>query len=306
MTTDLAPIRAALSANMNELARRVLGKPNRHMSNRRELRFGRKGSLAVVIAGPKSGSWYDHETGKNGGALDLIMTARECDFRDALDFAQGFLGAALPDVVPEPPEIVLLPTDREDEAKRIARAMSYWNRSKDPRGTIVETYLASRCIALPEGVAGEVIRFCAGPRMMVALLRDIHTNEPCGIHRTFLTPEGAKIEKKMLGRAKGAAIKLSPDENVSHGLHVGEGIESTLSFMVAGYAPAWALGSAGAIESFPVLAGIESLTIFTENDEAGDCAANVCADRWLEADREVTLATPQHGDGNDILKEVAA
>jgi hypothetical protein len=291
---------------MNDLARYLCGEPNRRMSNRRELRFGRKGSLAVVIAGPKAGSWCDHETNEGGGPLDLIMVARECSFRDALDAARDFLGAALPDAAQEPPEIVLRPADREDEAERIARAMSYWKRSHDPRGTVVETYLASRCIALPDGVAGDTIRFCPGPRSMVALLRDIRTNEPCGIHQTFLNADGTKIEKKMLGRAKGAAIKLSPDETVTHGLHVGEGIESTLSFMMAGYAPAWALGSAGSIAAFPVLPGIEALIIFTENDKAGDRAADVCADRWLEADREVTFATPQHGDGNDILKEVAA
>jgi hypothetical protein len=88
MTTDLAPIRAALSAGMNDFARYLYGEPNRHMSNRRELRFGRKGSLAVVIAGPKAGSWYDHETNGNGGPFDLIMAARECSFRDALDIAR--------------------------------------------------------------------------------------------------------------------------------------------------------------------------------------------------------------------------
>ncbi len=97
MATDLAPIRAALSAGMNDLARFLCGEPNRRMSNRRELRFGRKGSLAVAIAGPKAGSWCDHETNEGGGPLDLIMVARECSFRDALDTARDFLGAALPD-----------------------------------------------------------------------------------------------------------------------------------------------------------------------------------------------------------------
>jgi hypothetical protein len=304
MTTDLAPIRAALSAGMNDFARYLCGEPNRRMSNRRELRFGRKGSLAVVIAGPKAGSWCNHETDEGGGPLDLIMVARECSFRDALDFAQDFLGAALPTVAHEPPEIVLRANDDDLEA-RIAKAMSYWNRSKDPRGTIVETYLASRCIVLPDGVAGEVIRFCAGPRMMVALLRDIHTNEPCGVHRTFLNADGTKIEKKMLGRAKGAAIKLSPDEDVAEGLHVGEGIETCLSGMFLDYTPAWALGSAGAIASFPVLSGVECLTIFGENDSANKCAVQACGKRWLEAGREVLTAWDEVGDLNDALRDVA-
>jgi hypothetical protein len=52
---------------------------------------------------------------------------------------------------------------------------------------------------------------------MVAVMVDIVTNEPCGIHRTALKPDGSgKAEmpdgsspKKMLGRAKGAVMKLT-------------------------------------------------------------------------------------------------
>jgi hypothetical protein len=35
---------------------------------------------------------------------------------------------------------------------------------------------------------------------MVALFRDIRTNEPCAIHRTFLHGAGRKLDRKMLGR----------------------------------------------------------------------------------------------------------
>lgn len=313
---DLDTIRATLSASMGDLARYLLGEPNRRMSNRRELRFGRNGSLSVEIAGKKVGSWFDHSgelccpDGKSyGGPFDLIMAAHHCGFRDALDTARDFLGSPRPDTAHEAPAIVLRSTADDDEAARIARAMSCWDRSVDPRGTVVEEYLRSRWIVLPDGVAGDVIRFCASPRMMVALMRDIHTDEPCGIHRTFLTPEGAKIEKRMLGRAKGAAIKLSPDEDVTSGLHIGEGIESTLSGMYVDLLPAWCLGSAGAIAAFPVLAGVQSLTIFRERDDTtGDInkanvrASTECARRWQEARREVLFATPEHGDMNDVLR----
>ncbi len=73
-------------------------------------------------------------------------------------------------------------------------------------------------------------------------------------------------------------------------------------------APGWAIGSAGAIATFPVLAGIESLTIFRERKDTGELdKANVrasmsCAGRWLEAGREVLFATPEHGDLNDVLQ----
>jgi hypothetical protein len=58
-----------------------------------------------------------------------------------------------------------------------------------------------------------------------------------------------------------------------------------------------------------VLAGIESLTIFRERDDAtGNLnkanvrASTECARRWQEADREVLFATPEHGDMNDVLQ----
>jgi hypothetical protein len=40
-------------------------------------------------------------------------------------------------------------------------------------------------------------------------------------------------------------------------LVVGEGLETMLSAMMRGYAPAWALGDAGSVAQFPVLADIK-------------------------------------------------
>lgn len=59
-------------ATMNEVARRLLGIPNKHLSSDRDLRFGRNGSISVAIAGEKAGTWYDHEHQVGGGVLDLV------------------------------------------------------------------------------------------------------------------------------------------------------------------------------------------------------------------------------------------
>ena len=52
---------------------------------------------------------------------------------------------------------------------------------------------------------------------------------------------------------------------------------------------AWALGSTSKLIDFPVLGGIETLTILVDNDAdgAGQNAAAECSERWLEAGREV-------------------
>jgi hypothetical protein len=62
------------------------------------------------------------------------------------------------------------------------------------------------------------------------------------------------------------------------------------------------LGSANAIGEFPVLDGIDALTILAETDDSGANARAVKAsgNRWAAADREVIVATPRvAGDMND-------
>jgi hypothetical protein len=180
---------------------------------------------------------------------------------------------------------------------------------------VVADYLASRGLALPDGIATDVIRFHPAlkfqgelVRAMVALFRDIGTNEPCGIHRTFLDCNRQKLGRKMLGRAKGAAIKLDANENVTLGLHIGEGVETCLAARLAGFRPVWALGSAGAIKAFPVLAGIDTITVLTEVDDGGanHHAAHACAALWIKAGRDALLVAPLvGGDLNDVWREVS-
>ena len=69
-----------------------------------------------------------------------------------------------------------------------------------------------------------------------------------------------------------------------------------------GFGPAWALGSAGAIASLPVLEDIRNLVLLGENDDASRKATDDCAGRWLRAGREVVLVEPDVGkDLNDEL-----
>jgi hypothetical protein len=136
---------------------------------------------------------------------------------------------------------------------------------------------------------------------MVCLLRDIVTDEPCGIHRTFLDRKtGEKIDRRMLGIAKGAAIKLEP---VGSKLTIGEGVETALSGRAAGFGPVWALGSSGAVRSFPVIKNVAELTILEENDPTSQRDVETCARRYLTAGKPVNIVTPDIGnDMNDAWK----
>lgn len=202
---------------------------------------------------------------------------------------------------------------REAEAKiKAERVRRIWDEAaRDPRNSLVETYLKRhRKLDLPEEVCGHAIRFhSAGPweaeraPMMLCAYRDIHTNEVVGLHRTRLDPDTAcKVGRKMLGRAGGAAIKLTADSEVTMGLALAEGVESALAGMALGFVPMWATGSVGGIAAFPVLSGIEALTICAETGIASEKAIEEVGTRWSAAGREVDVVVPRTGsDLNDAL-----
>jgi len=202
-------------------------------------------------------------------------------------------------------------------ARSIDFPLQLWSEAVGARGTLVEKYLGSRQIGLPERHQ-EFLRFhpsCPfgkGSRhpCMIGLFRDIRTNEAKAIHRTALTPDGQKIDRKSLGPTGGCAIKMTADEDVAEGLTIGEGIETTLAGMKLNFRPAWALGAANSIANFPVLSGIECLTILVDRDASGTGQASAleCSRRWTKAGREVFRVVPTAlgADMADIVRERVA
>jgi putative DNA primase/helicase len=212
------------------------------------------------------------------------------------------------------PRIVEAKPERDDR-DRTLYAMRIWGEARDLNGTVALTYLVSRGIDLgrlpPLRHALRWHPACpweGGKHgAMIGLLTDAITGEPRAIHRTALTPQGQKIDRKMLGPAGGCVVRLWPDEMVTQGLVLGEGIETTLSAATRldhngrSLTPAWAACSAGNLAKFPVLAGIGALTLLVDNDKSGtgQRAALECADRWTSGGKEVTTLMPSN-EGEDF------
>jgi len=193
-----------------------------------------------------------------------------------------------------------------------AGAVRLWGEGVDPRGTLAQRYLnEQRRLDLPDDIAGRVLRFHGAcpwgserrPCMLTAF-RLIADDRLVAVHRTALTDRGEKIDRMMLGPVAGAAIKIDDNTDVEQGLTIGEGFETCLAARGLGFRPVWALGSAGPIGTFPVLASIEALTILRESDKKGTnaAAAQACARRWIAAGREAIVVNPPQGDMNDLMK----
>jgi Toprim domain/CHC2 zinc finger len=261
----------------------------------------------------KKNVWNCRGCAKGGNVIALVQHIDGVDFKTALEtLGVEDRRVALP-IRPAP-----LPRSSAND-NNSGRAVELWRAAVPIKGTLAEVYLRLRGLDYidPEG---EVLRFhgrCpfgpgAAPPCMVALFRTIADDLPIAVHRTALHPNGRKIDRMALGPMAGAAIKFGRHEDIEGGLHIGEGIETALAAMALGFRPAWALGSAGGIRVFPVLGGIDCLTVLVDHDQpdrngrqAGHEAALECAERWRNAGREVSFVVP-HTVGHDMADLVGA
>lgn len=183
-------------------------------------------------------------------------------------------------------------SDPSQQAKT-DQALSIWLDTASPKGSPVETYLLARKCA-PANFAQLENALGYHPACpfgayrlpaMIALVRNVITGKPQGIHRTALTDDGAGKRampdgmnaKMMMGSVKHGAIILGP---LAHHLGIAEGIETALSAHRISSLPVWALMSASGVSGFPVVPGVQELTIFADHDEAGMGAAKKCAGRY--------------------------
>ncbi len=201
----------------------------------------------------------------------------------------------------------------QDDAKRTAAALAIWQSTMPAKGTLVETYLASRGLHLP---AVPTLRFHAGLKhpagdiwpVMVALVTRGSDNTPLAIHRTFLSRDGAAKapvdrSKMMLGPCRGGAVRLSLPGDV---LMIGEGIETCLAATLAAGHPSWAALSTSGLRNLNLPNDVHNVIVLADGDDAGEAAARECAWRWKREGLRVRIAHPPHGmDFNDMLVSCA-
>jgi len=241
---------------------------------------------------------------RDGDSALLVRCFAGCDALDILDAIRNKGGEV------DQPRATPAPYKRQQH-DHLTRVI--WNEAIDAHGTPVERYLASRRLVLPPGA--EALRFhpacpfgSTKKPAMVALVRNIESNQPQAIHRTALDRTG----KMSLGPISGGAIKITADEDVSIALGIAEGIETALSMQRLPEwlgSPVWSVISASGIAKFPLLTSIETLAISADNDGAGGAGEKATIDvvkRWQERETFVIEANDDGADLNDVLQKKEA
>lgn len=212
---------------------------------------------------------------------------------------------------PQPRQAAPRPAERQRGLSDSARAL--WAATEPVFGAAA-AYLQARACVLPPADSDlrcmPTLRHPSGyiGPALVALITDVCTGLQLSLHRTWIKPDGNKADvspPRLLLKdhpIAGGVIRLWPDEAVTAGLGIAEGIETALS-LAHGFTPVWSLIDAGHLAKFPVLNGIEELIIAADNDDAGRKAADECARRWAaHAAVRVISADTDGCDLNDQVK----
>jgi putative DNA primase/helicase len=314
----------ALIDRVNDLARTLLGSPNKALSTKAELRFGNSGSLSVAVSGARAGLWYSFEDGIGGGPLELIMRERGLSPAEGFRWARAWLGGSFS----------LGDSHSLKASRRSAPSSANGNRAKapepDPREdpTVHARRIWAESVPIAATCAERYLRECRGItgelpdnlRMATVWHKEAKQSFPSLIvgafgpdgelHRlqaVFLNPAtgekaGVKPAKKTFGPGSTPAVFRGPP-SAAFDVLLCEGPEDGLALRSALEAgDVGAVLGAGCLHKPQVAEGTR-VCIVSDGDAAGAKAAQKAAVEHTLRGCEVWIATPPAGtkDANALL-----
>jgi putative DNA primase/helicase len=251
-----------------------------------------------------AGTFFCSQCGPGDG-VELVKLFKGVDFKSAAALIEQHIGVARVD----PPHAAL-----SDEKRRELMNKLWLSSRPIVNGDPVARYLFNRIGVVS---AASVLRFVDRCRYqdeapsfhpaMIAMVQDAD-GEPCQLHRTYLTPDGAKASvqaprRLMPGAVKpGSAVRLAAHGD---GLGIAEGIETALSATAIFGVPCWAALNTTLLAQWMPPEGIKSVTIFADHDKgfAGQRAAYELAYR-ISGKVQVSVQMPDTPgyDWNDVLR----
>ncbi|WP_444860457.1 DUF7146 domain-containing protein, partial [Photobacterium iliopiscarium] len=204
------------------LAIELLGQPNNSKSDKDYLAFGQGQShLKVSLTGEYRGYFRDWTTGDKGNLINLIMSAKSFNFKDAVNFAEQILS--------EPENHDLIKNERHDKLvdtlpKQVSelkdRAISYFEQGVEIKETIANNYINNQtyhdfeshpALRFHEQVYSSETK-STHPALLAALTNN--KGEIEAIEITYLNKDGdvadnIKTPKRLMGNKSGHGIMLN-------------------------------------------------------------------------------------------------
>lgn len=237
---SLEEVRRSLTPyGVESICHALLGESGRN-SSKRQLRYGKSGSLAISLSDSSLGLWKDHSRDEGGDIFRLVMRERGGDFKEALSWVAEALR-----VTPEKKAsqaYVSSSSDQEDEARRMQKVQKLLEASRPVQGTVAERYLREH-----RGIREELssdVRFIpsvwnsrakASYPALVSLARDSY-GTVTALQVVYLDQEtgnkaDVELKKQSFGMVKGSYVQIQKGQG---SVLIAEGVETALSVREAG------------------------------------------------------------------------
>lgn len=244
--------------------------------------------------------FYCFGCGVGGDVFDYLARQHGVGLRDAADMLTG---GNLPSV-----HIAAPANDDAEATDRIEEARTIWRSAVPAAGTEAEAYLRFRGLHLPIPDSIRFARLKYGTKgqehpVLVAAVASAD-NKFTGIQRTYLAPNGsgkAKVPKPKLslGRVSGGAIRLAP---CAASMIACEGLEDGLTLQQELGRATWVAAGASMLPNMIFPAGVRSVAIGGDNDEAGRLSARKAAENFAFRGIEARVFFPL--DAKDFNAEL--
>ena len=324
-------LRGEVKWSAEKIAINLLGEPNKRLSDGKELRFGKSGSIAVRISGDKCGNWYDFKEGKGGDLFDLVQDIKACDFKEAADYLRGTLGIGNP----QNSNIIYLhnlndkyvdhhkqkASVKAEEAAAFKKVENLYNRSKNISGnSVAAIYLEGRginCVLSNDiRTVGQYTKELGKTGVaIVAFARD-GSGQITGGQQILLDPATYKkadiaAPKKSFGKIAGSFVEVGSHPNSNNKENndnkitvIAEGLETALSIKQAGVEARiiCSLGL-GNIKNYQPQSG-ERIIIAADHDKIGSNSEKIIEDTKNILSKQalvITIKPKELGDFNDVL-----
>ena len=253
-------LKSEIRFKAERITRDLLGDPNKHLSNGREIRYGDHGKLAVRISGEKAGTWYDFSKGEGGDLFALVQETKGGSFKDAAEYLRGSVGMSASSNVRDNLRLVHDHANSDLTAERIknnkaekrlseqkqAYSIKLHERSKDiGKKSVAHRYLTNQRFIncrLSDDIKTAGIYSKEKNRYLPALIvfaRDKDSNITGGQHILLDKKTAGKadidVPKKSFGKIAGSFVNLG---NTQDGVNdiaksditiISEGVETGLS-----------------------------------------------------------------------------
>ena len=203
---SVADLAARVNKRMADLAQSLMGDPNPGYSTKYQLRYGTKGSVAIEIAGPRAGRWYDHEAGVGGDGLELIRHHKGLSDAEARRWARDWIG----EIQHRPTQTVAAAPSTMDSKKAVAEIIACLG---GVAASPAETYLRNRGIIITPPDCIRFRRFAAGEHGALVALATDEAGEVLAVQQVYLTDDGQKAPVKVVKRTN-KAVDGCPAHNL--------------------------------------------------------------------------------------------